>query len=841
MPAKNTSRPGTARSASRPGTGRASSSRGLGSFVVAISEGRNIGREVGVAAVDRNTGRVTVMQVADCQTYVKTLLHLSLHPPAIIIAPDTFFPSLKGTKAKSILLEHIREELPDVPLVSYPRKFWNNQTIRLLGLHFVSELSTDDNERAGLLLTIHDRFYALQAVSAVFKYIEEQDNIIYPPHTLVIKYRPIEGSMLIDTETARNLELLEGVSKQKTHSLFGLLNKTFTPQGARLLRTTILCPMASLAPIEARLSAVSELVQTEETFTAVRDALKGVQKVDLDKLIVQLAATVAGPEVGETVKGAYDRMGQLLDLQKIIRNIPRVGRATAECGSALLRVIGELVSDQRLRMIDERISEDLNESSTGSKKGAGSGLMAVMARVYAVKAERDPLLDVARASFKENVEDIHELTNTLREKHELPIELVYQKEGGGGFTLKLDRSHTEEAGWERPREWIDRVSRKKHWILSTLELKKLNAKMREMLDETLMISAKIIKQLLTDVLADIAILYKASEAIALLDILWSFSKRSIGEQAVRPEFTGTLAIKSGRHPLLETVQAAGTLVPNDVYASESSSFQIIQGPVYAPNSDARTGKSTYIRQIALLSIMSMCGCFVPAEYASFKVFDALLTRLSNEDDFERSLSTFSNEMVTSSMILGLATKESLVLVDELGRGTSSQEGIGIAHAIAEELVDRKCMTFFTTHFSDLSTTLSRYPAVVNLHLSVQNTSNNPSGLSILFNYRICDGTPEGGVNYGLELAHLADLPPDVPREAKRVALLLMEREKARKAMSADSQVNLRRKTIVKLAAQLKQILNVSTLPDEELMKYLLRVQTSVGLELDKTFGGPPTD
>jgi DNA mismatch repair protein MSH4 len=246
------------------------------------------------------------------------------------------------------------------------------------GLEFVTQLSTEDDERAALLLTIHDRYYALQAVCAVFRYIESTFSTIYPPHTLVIKYRPIEGerqvfrsfkvltryspgSMLIDTETARNLELLEGVSKQKTHSLFGsvqqfspplsrrlmlrdrLLNSTFTPQGTRLLRTTILCPMTSLDAIDARLSAVSELVQSEETFHAIRDALKGVQKVDLDKLIIQLAALDQRREAIEnTVKTAYDRMGQLLDLQKIIRNIPAVGRATGDCACILLRVIGEV-------------------------------------------------------------------------------------------------------------------------------------------------------------------------------------------------------------------------------------------------------------------------------------------------------------------------------------------------------------------------------------------------------------------------------------------------------------------------------------------------------------------
>ncbi|CCA72140.1 related to MSH4-meiosis-specific protein [Serendipita indica DSM 11827] len=235
--------------------------------------------------------------------------------------------------------------------------------------------------------------------------------------------------------------------------------------------------------------------------------------------------------------------------------------------------------------------------------------------------------------------------------------------------------------------------------------------------------------------------------------------------------------------------------------------------------------------------MACCGCFVPAEYASFKFFDSLLSRLSNEDDLERSLSTFSNEMITASMILG-----SRVLIDELGRGTSPQEGIGIAHAIAEELIARKCIVLFTTHFTDLPSTLARYPSVVNLHLSVQNARINTGGMRMLYDYKVCDGASKEGVHYGLELAKLADLPGNVLTEATKVAKLLKERELERKRSerltnhcfvvycSLDANV-----CVTQLATQLKQILNISTLPDADLARYLLRLQNNVGDELEKTF------
>ncbi|KAJ8088885.1 MutS protein msh4 [Marasmius tenuissimus] len=392
----------------------------------------------------------------------------------------------------------------------------------------------------------------------------------------------------------------------------------------------------------------------------------------------------------------------MLDLRKIIQNLPLLQNALVNSKSQLLRIVHTMLSDERLEKIDDLIRSSLNEDSISAKHG----IAATNTRVYAVKANYNRLLDVARETYKENVGDIYTLNTTLSEAHGLPLTLVYLE---SGFVFSLKKSDVEDG---LPKGFINATLKKAKWQFSTMELKKMNARMKDALDETLILSDKIIRDMVAEILVDIGALYKASEAVALTDMLWSFSHAAIMRNHVRPEFTGTLAIKSGRHPILETVKSAGTVVPNDVYCDDSSSFQIIQGP-------NMSGKSTYLRQVALLTVMAMCGSFVPAEYASFKIHDALLTRLSNDDDMEKGLSTFASEMATSAMILGLATPKTLVLVDELGRGTSPREGVGISHAIAEGLIEHKCFVFFATHFTELSTTLSRQPSVVNLHLSVQ--------------------------------------------------------------------------------------------------------------------------
>jgi DNA mismatch repair protein MSH4 len=229
-------------------------------------------------------------------------------------------------------------------------------------------------------------------------------------------------------------------------------------------------------------------------------------------------------------------------------------------------------------------------------------------------------------------------------------------------------------------------------------------------------------------------------------MLWSFAHCAILRNYTRPEFTGVMAVKSGRHPILETIYHAAGIVPNDVFCNESSAFQLIQGPnmsgscpqihlrssIY-PNQEL--GKSTYLRQTGLLVVMAMCGSFVPAEYASFRIHDSLLSRLSDDDDLEKNLSTFASEMASSAMVIGLVSSQSLVLIDELGRGTSPQEGVGIAHAIAERLIMSKCFVFFASHFQELLVTLGTHPSVVNLYLAVQHSRRSENNLGLTFQYR----------------------------------------------------------------------------------------------------------
>ncbi|KAI9437019.1 muts domain V-domain-containing protein [Lactarius indigo] len=831
----NTTRPWTGRSRSasiarprtaqsRPGTApatTAATSRYEASFIISLLEGRGIAREVGIAALDRDTGRVMLIQLADCQTYVKTLHQMHLHYPALILVPDTFLTPKDGSgpssrnkpNSTSLLVQRLCDEFPGVPVEPVLRKFWNEDA----GLEFVSQLCVQDEERAAMILAVSRKYYALSAASALFKYTEIKLNTQFATASLRIRYVPVDGTMMIDPETVRNLEIVGNMGNAKSpHSLFGVLNHCSTAMARRLLRTSLLAPVTVRTALEARLDAVEELVRCEDRFTEVKDALKHLCKVDLDKLISVLASNETREAC--SARTASSRVTHMLNLRGVVRHLPALQKALVGSKSELLCIICDMLSDERLAEIERLVSESLNEGASLQK----TGIAAVNARVYAVKANCNPLLDVARETYKENVGDIHALHASVQEKDDLPIQLVYQE---SGFLFSVKKVDFDER--KLPRGFINTSMQKGKWLFTTMELKKRNARMKDALEEALILSHSTIKDLVTRILLNIGALYKASEAVAMLDMLWSFSHVTIMKSYVRPEFTSTLAIKSGRHPILENVQSVGMLVPNDVYCSDCTAFQMLQGP-------NMSGKSTYLRQIGLLTIMAQCGCFVPAEYASFRIHAHLLTRLSNDDDIERSLSTFANEMASSAMILGLASSESLVLIDELGRATSPKEGVGISHAIAEELIKLKCFTFFATHFHELSVTLSRQPTVVQLHLSVQRSCRSSSNIGMTFTYKIVNGPADEVEHYGLQLARLADLPKDVLSEAEKIAQRLNEGSTQGNENSESSKVAKRRKAVLKLRTTLTQAFEHSRLPDRDFIAYLTHLQEKLTKQLAST-------
>ena len=357
------------------------------------------------------------------------------------------------------------------------------------------------------------------------------------------------------------------------------------------------------------------------------------------------------------------------------------------------------------------------------------------------------------------------------------------------FYIRIAASELEERNL--PGVFIN-VFKKRNMIeCQTLDLLKWNQKIVDSHHEVLQMSDRSIRHLIESLRAEIAPLFKISDAIALLDVTAAFAQLVTIQDYCRPELTQTLAIKSGRHPIREKIHKE-KYVPNDAYATRQSRFQIITGC-------NMSGKSTYIRSIALMAVMAQIGCFVPASYASFPVFHQLFARVSIDDSIEANVSTFAAEMRETAFILRNIDNRSMVIVDELGRGTSTRDGLSIAIAVAEALVDSGAFIWFATHFRDLATILAERSGVVNLHLSVDMTEADKMKML----YRVASGAVQEE-HYGLALAKVISLPPDVLRVAEHVSKKLTSNIEKRKKTSKTVALVRRRKLILSLREQLVQ-------------------------------------
>lgn len=358
------------------------------------------------------------------------------------------------------------------------------------------------------------------------------------------------------------------------------------------------------------------------------------------------------------------------------------------------------------------------------------------------------------------------------------------------YYIRIATSELEERNL--PDVFINSFRKKNFVECQTLDLLKLNQKIADSHHEVLQMSDASVQELIDRIREDIAPLFKTCEAIALLDMIASFAQLVTVQDYCRPELTDTLAIKSGRHPIREKIHTE-KFVPNDAYATQQSRFQIITGC-------NMSGKSTYIRSLALMTVMAQIGCFVPAAYASFPIRHQMFARISTDDSIEANVSTFASEMRETAFILRNIDKRSMVIVDELGRGTSTRDGLTIAIAIAEALIESRALVWFATHFQELAHILSERSGVVNLHLAVDMSERNDK-MTML--YRITNGWVQE-THYGIAMAKVAGLPADVIQVAEEVSSTLARNTERQKKNSKTIALARRRKLILGLREQLKQ-------------------------------------
>ncbi|KAF3099838.1 MutS protein msh4 [Orbilia oligospora] len=664
----------------------------------------------------------------------------TLHKLAVFDPLEILIPETILPPRTSKIPGIIQENLPGARLTTLPRKYYNEN----IGMDYISRLSFK-SEAESVQVAISGKFYAISAAAAVIKHIELQYNIGFVGHSLRVRYQSSE----------------------------------VTPMGGRLLRSSILQPLTDTSILDDRLDAVEELATSEEMFFGTKKALQGFG--DMNRLLTSLITVPANSSLKFSEKSIND----VILLKKELASITPIHEALVGCSSKLLLAVRSLCSFEKVQVlqgfIDEAISPDAVWASTP--------VDLRHQRCYAVKSGVNGLLDVARQTYKEATEDLHVLFQEIAREYNLPtLEIKYDAQRG--YYLRLPIADIEDA--PLPPIFVNIMRKKKFMECTTLDIMKRNARIGDAMTEVLLMSDRTIQDLIDAIRGEMFALYKVCEGVAMLDMISSFATLVTLYEYTRPEFKDTLAIKDGRHPIREKIHKE-KLIPNDFFASQQTRFQIITGC-------NMSGKSTYIRQIALMTIMAQIGSYVPASYGCFPITTHLFARVSMDDGIEANVSTFAAEMRETAFILKNATEGSMVIMDELGRGTCTRDGLAIAIAVCEALIEKRAFVWFATHFRELGAVLSRRAGVISLHMQVE---MRPDQNLTSMLYKIADG-PATEKHYGINLAKIIGLPSTIITRASEVSNTIAQNAELKRMTSKGYRKSERQRLILQLVEHLQQ-------------------------------------
>ena len=724
-----------------PGTASDSS---LGSeennFLAALAR---VGDAVGFAALDLSTGefRATQFFGSDAEGRVHDELQqlrprellfgssLPLFERASTGAERGVEPQVSGAAAAAGAVSVRFAETPIEDWVFAP-----DYAIPLLENHF-GVLSLEGFGLAG-------RPAAASAAGAILHYVRStQRGSLH--HVDRIGFYERQNCLVLDAVSVRNLELIEPLfaGGDDEVTLFRALDATVTPMGKRLLRAWMLRPALNVDEINQRLDAVDALVQATIGREELRRAMEGV--FDIERLLSRVTLESANPR-------------DLLALASSLARLPRVRGFVSEFAAARL---GSLYRNlDELTDVRERIDSTLVEDPPLSL--ADGGVIRA-----GVDRDLDELRDLSRNS-KQYIAQIEE-----RERKRTGIgSLKVKFNNVFGYYLEISKPnlHLAPPDYERKQTLVNAER------FTTPELKQYEAKVLDAQEKIIEIERRLFFELRSAVAAQAKRIRQTALALAEVDLLAGFANIAAARAYCRPRFddSGELEIVEGRHPVIERqelMQSADRFVPNDLFLnSTTQAILLLTGPNMG-------GKSTYLRQAALTVIMAQMGSFVPARSCRLSVVDRIFTRIGASDNLARGRSTFMVEMTETAAILNTATPRSLILLDEMGRGTATYDGLALAWAVIEYIHARtRCKTLFATHYHELTELADLLSGVRNYHVSVKESAGG-----IVFLRKVEPGAADR--SYGIEVAKLAGLPPQVIERAREV---LAEHQQAERELSA---------------------------------------------------------
>jgi DNA mismatch repair protein MutS len=664
----------------------------------------------GISFLDLSTGEFLVTEVTGEDATEQTLQEIARLSPAECLLPEEaeeLYELIR--KLTNAIVTRVRAPRPGEARQRLLQQF-KTQSLAPFGL---------EDWEAGT-----------QAAGSILNYLDE--NEIKAEHVDRVVSYSLSDRMRLDSHTIRSLELIQNLTDGgRRMTVLETLDETQTPMGLRTLRRFLLEPLTSPAEIEARLAATDSLHQASLAREAIRAVLR--QVYDMERIVARAATGTANARDLVSLKHSLARLPELKDALRRVVPASNGEQSLLERLQEEVDPCGELAAE-----LDQALQED---PPVSLREGG------------MIRSGYDPELDALRALAKEGKEYIAHLETAERQRTGIErLRVGYNSVFG--YYLEVPKTQTARV----PEDYIRKQTTTNAERYITAELKEYESKVLGSEEKACDLEYDLFLRIRSKVASNAGRLLKTARAIAVLDVLQSFAEVATRHRYTRPtivkEGEPRLRIKAGRHPVVEAHIGFSAFVPNDTDLRRDRSLVVLTGP-------NMSGKSTYLRQTALIALLAQIGSFVPADEAEMTVVDRVFARIGARDELATGQSTFMVEMTEAANILHHASDRSLVILDEIGRGTSTFDGLAIAWAICEYLADVGCFTLFATHYHQLNALADRLPNVRNYRVAVKEEGDN-----VIWLHKVLEGGTDR--SYGIHVARMAGLPKSVLLRATEV-------------------------------------------------------------------------
>ena len=729
----------------------------------------------GISVCDISTGEFYAAEIKDNNNFPALLDEIARYSPSELVINSMMAESLEE-------MDKIKERF-NTYVTKFNNKYFDSNP-EIIKLRF--NIEDSDHKK---IENIEEKRLATSAINALIEYIE-QTQMTTLDHINKITIYQISKYMALDVNARRNLEITEKMrDKSKKGTLLWVLDKTATSMGARNLRRWLSDPLIDTKEINQRLEAVKEL---KDDVILRGDVVENLKKVyDIERLAGKMAYGNANAR-------------DMITLRNSLERLPEVKKLLSQCKSEMLKNLYEDLDE--LPDILELIKASIVDDPPMTVKDGGI-----------IKLGYDEEIDKLKTATTEGKNWIIALEAEEREKTGIKnLKVGFNKVFG--YFIEVTKSNLNQV----PERYIRKQTLTNAERYITEELKNLENQILGAEEKVVNLEYNAFTQIREEIARNVKRLQKTATVISNLDVLTSFAQVAEDMNYCMPQVdhSGIIDIKAGRHPVIEKMLGPGAFVENDTYLDKDENrLSIITGPNMA-------GKSTYMRQVALITLMAQVGSFVPAEQAHIGVVDKIFTRVGASDDLSMGQSTFMVEMMEVATILKEATSNSLVILDEIGRGTSTYDGLSIAWAVAEYIANKeKCgaKTLFATHYHELTELEEKYEGIKNYSIAVKE-----KGEDIIFLRKIVRGGTDE--SYGIHVARLAGVPKPVTEKANEILkslerknILTGKKEEKKDKKQVEGQFDLYNYKLAEIAQEIDKI-NLNELTPIDALNTLVRIK-----------------